>query len=285
MKILVTGNKGFVGINLIDKFKDKITVVKDLQGDRIDVLDSYCLEKVGKVDAVVHLAAKTSIPNSVSHPYDTYYTNLVGTLNILEYAKKNNIDKIINISTYVYGKPEYLPIDENHSINPHSPYNKSKVLAENLCKHYSNDYGIGVVTLRPFYLYGPHGNPNFLIPSVIRQISNSKKVIISNRKTKRDFLFIDDFLELIAKILFNFPKGYNVFNVGYGESHSLEEVILLIGKAIGIKISIQSQDSIRPDDIMDMIADIRKVRNAFDWKPKMDLSSGLVKTISSYNLT
>ncbi|HEX5185620.1 MAG TPA: SDR family oxidoreductase [Nitrososphaeraceae archaeon] len=284
MIILLTGGNGFVGKNLVQRFESKMEIIKGSNDLHIDVLNKQSFEKIEKVDAIIHLAAKTSIPNSISNPYDTYYTNLVGTLNVLEFARKNAINKIINISTYVYGLPSYLPVNEDHPINPHSPYNKSKIISENLSKCYSDDYGIDVVSLRPFYLYGPLGNPNFYIPSIIRQIKEKNEVIVSNKNTKRDFLFIDDFLDLVYKILNNFPKGYNVFNVGYGESHTLEEIILLVGKIIGIKISIRSENSVRPGDITDMVADITKVSKFFDWKPSTDLNTGLRKTLSGYDL-
>ena len=284
MIILLTGGNGFVGKNLVQRFESKMKIIKGSNDLHIDVLNKQSFENIEKVDAIIHLAAKTSIPNSISNPYDTYYTNLVGTLNVLEFARKNAINKIINISTYVYGLPSYLPVNEVHPLNPHSPYNKSKIISENLSKYYSDDYGIDVVSLRPFYLYGPLGNPNFFIPSIIRQVKEKNEVIVSNKNTKRDFLFIDDFLDLVYKILNNFPKGYNEFNVGHGESHTLEEIILLVGKIIGIKVSIRSENSIRPGDITDMVADITKVSKFFDWKPNTDLDTGLRKTLSGYDL-
>src|SRR5207249_5896542 len=98
----------------------------------------------------------------------------------------------------------------------------------NLCKYYSHDYGIDIVTLRPFYIYGPLSSPLSLIPSTIQQIKKNGKVLLSRENTKRDFLFVDDFIDLILKILNKFPEGYNVYNVGYGKSNSLEEIIKII---------------------------------------------------------
>lgn len=100
------------------------------------------------MDAIVHLAAKTSISDSFKEPYETFYTNIVGTLNVLEFAKIRKIRKFIYISTYVYGEPRHLPVDEKHVVNPHSPYNTSKLLAEKICEDYSNDLQMNIVTLR-----------------------------------------------------------------------------------------------------------------------------------------
>ena len=295
MIIFITGETGFVGSHL-SKYLEKLglTVLNSKSGinnsnkvnenirNRIDILNIeklYSLE--GNIDAIVHLASKTSITNSITNPYETYYSNIVGTLNVLDFAKHKKIEKLINISTYVYGKPAYLPIDEHHPIKPHSPYNGSKVLAENLCENYSEYFGLNVVTLRPFYVYGTSLKKSSFISSVIQQIDTQGKVLLSQRNTKRDFLFIDDFVNLIFKILNNFPSGYNTYNVGSGESHSLEEVVKIIEIIIGRKIEVQYDKSIRPNDILEMVADITRVSNEFEWKPKISLEEGLACVLNN----
>jgi UDP-glucose 4-epimerase len=280
-RVLVTGSRGFIGSNLIKKLGEKIQIVTMDHDDnrRIDILDRNALDTISDIDVIIHLASKTSIPKSVIDPYDTYLTNIMGTLNILDLARRNNIHKIINISTFVYGKPLYFPIDEKHPINPHSPYTKSKLIAEKLCEYYAGDYDIDIVTLRPFYIYGPNMNKNSFIPSIIRDIHQSGKVILSNRNTKRDFLHVDDFVALVYKILYNFPAGYKIYNVGSGNSYSLEEVIEHIKKILEIQVDIEYSRSIRPDDIMEMVADITLLKNLFDWKPLLDIESGLRLTL------
>jgi UDP-glucose 4-epimerase len=277
LRVFVTGNKGFVGTNLINRLKGKIQIVPTSQKshERIDILERNLLQTLENVDIIIHLASKTSILNSIVNPYDTYLTNLVGTLNVLDFAKQNNVSKIINISTYVYGTPRYLPIDELHPVNPHSPYTKSKVLGEKLCEYYAQDFQIDIVTLRPFYIYGPSPNEATFIPSIIKQINETGKVILSNRDTKRDFLFIDDFIDLIYKILLNFPKGYNTYNVGFGKSHTLEKVIEIISRLLMINIPVEYDRSIRPNDIVEMVADISCLENNFAWKPQIDIDTGL----------
>jgi len=285
LKVFVTGDKGFIGTNLTKKFQDKRISFIDYQNNekkRIDILEKDQFQDIENVDAIIHLAAKTSITNSINNPYETYYTNISGTLNLLDFARDRQIKKIINISTYVYGKPIYLPIDEKHPINPHTPYNKSKVISENLCKYYSQDYGINIVTLRPFYIYGPLSNPLSFISSIITQIKKNGKVFLSHEGTKRDFLFIDDFTDLLLKILNDFPEGYNVYNVGYGKSHSLEEIIKIFEKIVNLKIHIQYDKSIRPNDITEMIADITKVTKSFAWEPQTSIEEGLRLVLKSY---
>jgi len=277
MKILVTGDGGFIGTNLIKQLKAEFTFITSNKNNekRVDILDRDQLASVEKADAIIHLASKTSIMNSVTDPYETYNTNIIGTLNILEFAKERKIDKIINISTYVYGNPVYLPIDENHPIAPHTPYNKSKLISETLCKYYSEDYGISIVTLRPFYIYGPSSKDHSFIPSIIRQINKSDKVILSRENTKRDFLYVSDFINLILRILHDFPKGYNVNNVGFGKSYSLEMIVTILGRILGKKITIKYNKSIRPNDITEMYADIKQLKKLYDWEPQVNIEDGL----------
>jgi UDP-glucose 4-epimerase len=284
LNILVTGHTGFIGTNLVKKLQSdyKILTTNKNNGLRIDVLEKSQLLDLDDIDAVIHLASKTSISDSISNPYDTYYTNMVGTLNILDSAVKRRIKNIINISTYTYGNPKYIPIDENHPVSPHSPYNKSKLISEKLCKYYSEDYKLNIVTLRPFYIYGPSRNSSF-ISSAIRKVLNNETVILSNKNTRRDFLFVDDFVNLIHKILHNFPEGYNFYNVGFGKSYSLEDILRIIESIMNKKISIKYDSSLRPNDVSGMVADIGKLMKEFEWRPTIDIDEGLRLTIDRYS--
>jgi nucleoside-diphosphate-sugar epimerase len=286
LKVFITGDKGFIGSNLAKYFQKKGIIVSDYHNNenkgKINILEKDQLLDIDEnVDAIIHLAAKTSITNSINNPYESYYNNICGTLNILDFARQKGIKKIINFSTYVYGKPVYLPIDEKHPINPHTPYNKSKVISENLCKYFSQDYGINIVTLRPFYIYGPLSNPLTFIPSIIKQIKKNGMVFLSQENTKRDFLFIGDLLNLVIKILDKFPDGYNVYNVGNGKSNSLEDIVKIIEKIINKEIYIHYDKSVRPNDVEDMVADITRVTKSFDWKPLTEIQKGIQLSIQN----
>ena len=282
-KVLVTGSKGFVGKNLCRHLVEvgNSIISSSNNGNNLDVTNMNQLQSIEEVQAIIHLAAKVGVTYSIDNAHMTYYTNLLGTLNLLEFARLRNVRRFIFVSTYVYGQPKYLPIDEKHPINPHSPYNKSKLLAEQLCQNYSHDFGIDIVTLRPFYIYGPEPSSYSFISSAIRQINQNGKVLLSGENTKRDFLFISDFVNLLEIILDKFPNGYNLYNVGYGTSHTLREVSEILAKLLNKQITIAYDNESRPGDITNMVADISKVSNAFNWKPMVSIDKGLKLTIQN----
>ena len=284
--VLITGRHGFIGNHLHKYLTKKQIAIID--GDEIeekkllDVTDLQTLLSINKpVQAIIHLAAKTSIANSFHNPYLTYYTNFVGTFNLLEFARLRNVKKFINVSTYVYGHPQYNPVDENHPIDPHSPYNKSKLLADQLCQFYSHDFNIDVVTLRPFYIYGPGVSSNSFIPSIARQIKQTGEVTLNDRDITRDFLFVDDFLSLLTMILNKFPRGYNIFNVGSGTYHTLEVITHIVAELLGKEFNVQYNKTNKYADVSTMQADITKVSNAFKWKPMVNIKEGLRLTIDA----
>jgi nucleoside-diphosphate-sugar epimerase len=284
--VLITGRHGFIGNHLYKYLTKKQIAIID--GDEIeekkslDVTNLQTLLSINKqVQVIIHLAAKTSIINSFHNPYLTYYTNFVGTFNLLEFARLKNVKKFINVSTYVYGHPQYNPVDENHPIDPHSPYNKSKLLADQLCRFYSRDFNIDVVTLRPFYIYGPGISSDSFIPSIIRQIKQTGEVTLNDRGITRDFLFVDDFIYLLTMILNEFPRGYNIFNVGSGTYHTLEEVTHIVAELLGKEFNVQYNKTHTFTDVSTMQADITKVSNAFKWKPMVNMKEGLRLTIDA----
>jgi UDP-glucose 4-epimerase len=284
--VLIIGSGGFIGSNLHNRLVEKgVDVIdNDIMNESkfLDVTDLDKLLSIDKVvETVIHLAAKISINNTLHNPYETYYTNCLGTLNLLEFARLKKIRKFINVSTYVYGQSQYLPIDERHPTNPHSAYHQSKLIAEQICQRYSNDFWIDIVTLRPFHIYGPGCKAHSFIPSVIRQIQENGKVLLSGEQTKRDFLFIDDFIDLVETILDKFPSGYNVYNVGYGRSYTLKEVSQFLANLLNKEITINSDNEMRPGDMVDVIADISKVSKAFNWKPHTYLEKGLELSINN----
>jgi len=277
-KILITGNNGFVGRHFINKIEQDFLgewVGCDLM-DGFDILDSNIIQQLPVVDTVVHLAAKIYVPASFEAPADTYRMNIIGLLNILEYCRSRGVQKFIYISSYVYGHPQYLPVDENHPLAGENPYGRSKVIGEELCKGYAEDHGLNVGIIRPFNLFGIGQDPRFIIPIILDQcLNNIPQVVVNNFVPKRDFLYIKDFVDLLAKLCQIDFKGLRIYNAGGGVSYSVKEVIDLIAEVTGQSKQIIQKGETRPGEILDTIADISKAKKELGWQPRYTLEDGL----------
>ena len=273
-KILVTGHEGVIASNLIKKLTNCEIIIDSINGKRIDLQNNEEVMKIEPVDTVIHLGGKTEKGLEWKEYFEN---NIIGTLNILKYCIKKNIKKIIFVSSYVYGNPKYSPIDEQHQISPHNLYTKSKFLAEELCKIYSEKYKLNVIILRPFNIFAKSMNKNYLISNLIESINTKKTVTITNRTSKRDFLYINDFIELILKIK-DYDFKYEIFNVGSGISYSFDEVIEIIEKNTSKKLNLEYKN----DDqsyIQNITADNSKITKILDWKPELTFEEGLQKLL------
>lgn len=277
---LVTGSKGFIGSHLVSSLKENEVVVEEIDiKNGIDLTNWEQLHGFIKntftIDMIFHLGAIVFVPYSFENPRITYVTNVVGTLNLLEIARMYDIKKFIFASTYVYGQPQYLPIDEHHPIQAISPYNRSKILGEELCKGYHQDYGLHCIILRPFNIYGTGQSKDFLIPSIIAQLS-SKKITLENPDPMRDYVYIDDVISAYMKAATYDGKGVEIFNIGTGVSYSVKEIvdkIINLGQMNDITVSYTHK--IRENEISNIVADIQKAKEKLKWQPKMDIDSGL----------
>ena len=192
--------------------------------------------------------------------------------------------KFVFASTYVYGWPQYLPIDENHPIQAISPYNQSKILGEELCKGYHNDYGLQCIILRPFNIYGTGQNKDFLIPSIIAQLP-SKKITLENPKPMRDYVYIDDIVSAYIKAATYDVKGVEIFNIGAGVSYSVKEIAdKIISLSQNKEVTVSYTYKTRENEIMNIVADIQKAKEKMKWQPTIDINSGLSKLLKEANL-
>jgi len=275
--ILVTGSTGFIGKKIIEKLPKSNVLIDSENSKRIDLRNIEDVMKIDSVDTVIHLGGKT--PSKELKWNDYFDNNVSGTLNILEYCIKKKIKKLIYVSSYIYGNPKYCPIDENHPINPHNNYTASKFLGEQLCEFYSNNSDLNVIILRPFNIFGTSMNEGFLLTNIVNSIKCGKKITIVNRNSKRDFLYIDDFIDLILKIKdCNFK--FEIFNVGTGISYSFDEILKKIEGLSSKKINVEYIED-EKIFINDIKADISKIKNELDWEPKVKFDEGLKKIIKN----
>ena len=283
-RILVTGSSGFVGKNLVDKLKRQETEVftlTDRYGYRIDIRDQQrikgIIDGIGNLDIVYHLAAISSVPFSIENPRETYEVNVLGTLNVLELCRVCDVKKIVFTSSYLYGSPQYIPIDENHPLQPTNPYARSKMLGEELCRAYNADFEVKCVILRPFNIYGGGQNENFLIPRIIGQL-RYRKIKLKDPKPKRDFIYILDVIDAYIKAG-EFNGDFEVFNIGYGKSYSVEEIVDRIVRLYGKNVKVEYSGERRKYEVMDTVADIRKAKELMGWTPTVPLNEGLQRTM------
>ena len=185
--------------------------------------------------------------------------------------------KLIYISSYVYGNPENCPIDEDHSVNPHNAYSESKFLGEELCKFYCDKSDLNVTILRPFNIFGESMNDGFLLTNLINTIKTGKKISIVNKNSKRDFLYIDDFVDLILKVI-DYNSKFEIFNVGSGISFSFNEIIKKIENLSLKKLNLEYTKN-EKIFIPDIKADISKIKRKLNWEPKVEFEEGLKKML------
>lgn len=274
-KILVTGATGFVGKALLSHLQatGEETVGLSL-GSGDDVRNPRCLDRYldEGIGVVFHLAAKTYVPESWKTPEDFYRTNTLGTLNVLEFCRKSGA-RMIYQSGYVYGSPQYLPIDENHPVQPNNPYAHSKWCGEEICRFYSEYHGVRTSILRPSNLYGPGQADHFLIPTIIDQFKNDREVVVRDSRPKRDFLHIRDFMGA-CEVILRHEELNQVNNVSAGFSVSVAEIIGLISQISGMEVRWQDLGQVRPHEIPDTRMSSLLVQQGL-WKPHISLEDGL----------
>lgn len=278
-KILLTGGRGFIGSRLETRFREMgaDVMVYDIS-DGHDVTDHRHIAEFPESDIVCHLAALLYVPDSWKQPQAYYAVNAMGTVNMLEYCRTHHA-RMILASSYIYGIPEYFPIDECHPLRPNNPYTHSKFIAEKMCQFYSVHFGIPCTILRPFNVYGATLDGNLLIPTILRQIKACGRIEIGDPKPARDWLYIDDLIDAYVQALRQRNESCEVFNIGSGKSHSVKEIAECIRNIYGRHISIQYTHETRINEIDNVVADTRKARQTLGWAPKTSLEEGLYLTM------
>jgi nucleoside-diphosphate-sugar epimerase len=278
-RILVTGSHGFVGSRLVKILLSKGFIVEEFDRHLGDI-STYSF-KFEHLDHIVHLASMIFVPASWEEPASFYQTNVMGTVNVLELCRKMNC-ALTYISSYVYGTPQYLPVDEKHPLVPASPYNHSKLLAEEACRYYSTTFNFPATIFRPVNIFGPKQNPDFLIPKIIKQAFDPAVEVIEvmDLRPKRDFLFIDDMINAIIKSFDN--NKLEIYNIGSGSSVSVEEIIKTILSVSGIKKAYYAPNIERKNETWDVYVDISKIKTQLKWVPVTTFEQGMQICIDEY---
>lgn len=305
-KALVTGADGFIGSHLVEQLvAEGATVtalvcynslnhwgwleqssclpqVKVISGDIRD--PHFCIELLRDAEIVFHLAALIPIPYSYLAPSSYVETNVNGTLHICQAALKNNVRRLVHVSTSeVYGSAQYVPIDESHPLNPQSPYSATKVGADAIASSFYCSFGLPVVIARPFNTYGPRQSARAVIPTMISQIAiGQKRIKLGDTRTTRDFTFVQDTCRgLIALARLDDGMG-EVFQIGSNFEITVGALFTLITEIMQSDSTIEvDPERQRPanSEVARLWCNNEKLREATGFIPSTPIRAGLAKTV------
>ena len=303
MKILITGGAGFIGSNLVRALNTvdseiEIVVLDDLSTGLASNLENRnCALIVGSildfslvrqltegVDAIVHLAAVGSVPKSIRLPRESHDANITGTLNVLESAREAKTPHVVVASSSaVYGSNPSLPKRETDWTRPISPYGVTKLATEGYAIAYANSYGMKILPLRFFNVYGPRQRPDHPYAAVIPRflsaaITGRSVEIYGDGHQTRDFTFVEDVTNVIASSLLLRVGSLSPVNLAFGSPYSLLDALRMIEEELGTTLEIEFHAS-RPSDVRNSSADNSLLVKTFGPVEKTDLRIGLRKTI------
>ncbi len=314
---LITGGAGFIGSHLsrallergaevivVDEFNDFYDpAIKEanvhalahyprFQLYRQDIRDAAGLREIfarhGEAlqsGGLVHLAARAGVRPSLKEPRLYLETNVTGTLNLAELAREYEIQKFVFASSSsVYGdSPERVPFREDQDISkPISPYASTKAMGESLLHTYSHLYGLQVVGLRFFTVYGPGQRPDLAIHKFTRLIDEDKPIpVFGDGSTRRDYTYINDIIQGVLGAIAYDQTPYEIFNLGESQTTRLSELISLIEAALG-KQAVIDRQPLQPGDVSVTYADIAKARKLLGYNPKTQIPEGIPRFVEWY---
>ena len=306
MTVLITGADGFIGSHLTEILLDRGHSVKALSqynsfnnwgwiedidcNRKIEVLTGdirdphYCKYITKNVDIIFHLAALIAIPYSYVAPDSYVDTNIKGTLNICQAAKENGNIRIIHTSTSeVYGTAQYVPIDENHPMQPQSPYSATKIAADAMAMSFYNAFNLPVTIARPFNTYGPRQSARAVIPTIITQIANgATKIKLGDITPTRDFNYVDDTCRGFIALAECDESIGQVVNIGSNFEISIGDTLNMIKELMDsdVKFIVDSQ-RIRPEksEVFRLLCDNSKIKKLTGFKSQVGIREGLQRTI------
>lgn len=307
--VLVTGADGFIGSHLAERLVHEGATVRcvalynsqgswgwldDAPRETRDALDvrlgdirdsEWVAEACKGVDVIFHLAALIAIPYSYAAPRSFVDTNVTGTLNVLEGARRGGAKRVIQTSTSeVYGTPTELPIRETHPLNAQSPYAATKIAADQLALSYHRSFGLPVAVLRPFNTYGPRQSARAVIPTILTQLMAGRREIKLGRlDTRRDLTFVDDTVDGFVRAGTSEAGVGEVTQLGTRSSPSIKEIFDLACKVVGVQAeAVLDGRRLRPDasEVMVLESDPTMAAQRLGWRPTISLEEGLGRTVT-----
>jgi len=269
--ILITGHDGFIGKQLKVFLKEKgyntITIEQDIR-------DPIKINK--KIDVLIHLAAWLDNQDKEK----IYDINVNGTLNLLNFCRDNNIKFIFASTNQVYGNQKNLPTKESDKYNPYNLYGKTKIEGENLCKKYSESYNLNCIILRLSNVYGKDMKEGYAIYDILYGTKNNKTIHLNQPDVRRDFIHIKDVMGAFLKSIEYNKRKFDIFNISYGKSYALEEIVDIVSKFLKKDVSVEYSRAFK-EEVLDNYQDISHAKSDLDWCPKIDFVQGINNLLSS----
>ena len=303
MRALVTGCAGFIGSHLterllkegfevvgIDRFSSyypreikERNIAPALKHKRFQLVEQDILEtpELPQADYVFHLSAQAGVRASWGKDFDIYVRdNVLATQKLLEFYKDQKVAKFVYASSSsIYGNAE-LPLKEDKVPTPISPYGVTKLAGENLCRLYRVNYGLPVISLRYFTVYGPRQRPDMAIHKMVLNILNGEEMLIFGDGTQtRDFTYVADIVEANILAARSDTEG-KIFNVGGGNRISVNDLVKLIGEILGKEPIVRYIEE-QKGDVRHTWAHIDRARAELGWQPQVNINDGLRKYIDS----
>jgi UDP-glucuronate 4-epimerase len=306
-RILVTGGAGFIGSHLVDRLlatDNQVTVVDNFNDFydaatkranlsahigspnfeliEADISDARAIDEIfarSEFNAVAHLAARAGVRPSLERPLDYQQTNVQGTYVLLEAARRYAVERFIfGSSSSVYGVNSSVPFSENDTIaRPISPYAATKIAGEAACHVYSHLFGIRVICLRFFTVYGARQRPDLAIHKFARLISEGRPIpVFGDGTTRRDYTYIDDIISGVTAALSYDQSLFEIINLGESDTVELGRLIELLEEALDRRAVIDRQP-MQPGDVPVTYADISKARRLLGYDPKTKIEAGIEK--------
>ncbi len=304
-RVLITGAGGFIGSHLAERIAQLgaktrcflrynsqgslgwlanspwLSELEIIHGDIRDYESVFHATK--DIDVIFHLAALIGIPYSYHSPRSYVHTNIDGTLNILESARRHGAERLICTSTSeVYGSARYVPIDESHPLQGQSPYSATKIGADMIAESYYLSFALPLSIARPFNTYGPRQSSRAVIPTIITQALTQTSVKLGNLRSTRDFNFVSDTVEGFIAIAETDAAIGKTVNIGSGIEVSILDLSEMIFDLIGGNHTVDVEDlRMRPkaSEVDRLCAQSNLLQQMTTWRPRVPLREGLEQTI------
>jgi UDP-glucose 4-epimerase len=302
-KIVVTGGAGFIGFHLCKRLSgltSDLTIYDDMSSGKMenvkdagkaklvkgDILDLKKLLSVEKADLIYHLAAQVVVPYSMENPLIDFETNAKGTLCVLEKARKDDAKLVFASSAAVYGNPTMFPTPETYGFHPFSCYGLSKVVGEEYCEMYRDQYGLDVTIMRFANVYGLrcHGVIHDFLDKIAK--NPNKLEIIGTGMQSRDFVHVSDVVDALVTVGSEEFTNGRTYNLGYGTTIKIIDLAKLMLKILNLqdKTVVTTTGVSWQGDVTTIWFDNSKARKELNWNPKVSLEDSIKEVIADRKL-